>query len=234
MVLVLALLFNLTAFSAVHAREEHRGEPGGERSGHRYLPAGAVVWDREDFSRWLGAVYVPERAKAKLRAIVDFGELLPVVVTEKAYRAWLSTLDPAVAGKVDPAVVRISGSVLPVKIVRGDVAGEMTGIEAGADYVILAGVFCPVCKKIVGIILSWALGRWVLDPIFNWLRLLWKEYWATVCGHLSGQNQQHDVTMCPHQPWCMGSWQRVRWDDGVVAECECECGALWLSYNPLH
>lgn len=62
----------------------------------------------------------------------------------------------------------------------------------------------------------------------------WVQMWETICKHFGEYRSEWDSTVCPHKPWCMGSWQRVRWDNGVLAECECECGGLWIRENPLY
>lgn len=228
------LLLNLMTFSVAQAGGRRYSECGEDCHSHRHLPEDAINWCRKDFSRWLQSASVSERARSMFQAMLDSAELVPVVVTKSAYSDWFSSLDPAMAEKVERSVVRISGSALPSAIVLRDTKGLTAEIEPESEYVIMASAWCTICKAFVMIILGWALGRWLFDPTADWVELHWEEITEWICGHFSDRTEAQDTSVCPYQPWCGGTWQGVIWDDGVTAELECGCGGLWYSHNPLY
>lgn len=136
-------------------------------------------------------------------------------MTKNAYSEWLSSLDPTVAREIDQSVVRITGSALPSRIMLHGTKDQIAAIEPEVEYVVEPGRWCRICEEIVLTIVWRALIRWVLDPLGDPLELLWEEWWGTICGHEYGDTQEWDTTGCPYQLACMGTWQRVIYDDGV-------------------
>lgn len=234
--LVTVLLLNLTTFSVAQAGENQHDACEECSRGVRHLPRGPMAWDKRDFAHWLQSANVSGRAKAILEAILANEELVPLIMTESTYSEWLSSLDPAVARKIDQCVVKIPGSALPTTIRLHGTEDQIAALESAEEYVVGPGesVWCEICKMIVEAFVAWALARWVFDPIGDWLDIQWRKVVESICRHVYQNTEVWDTTRCPYQPACMGTWQRVEYDDGVRARCTCECGAVWWVYNPLY
>lgn len=240
---ILVVVFALSVFSAststtASAHESHDGthvHPGDKVE----LPRGSVAWEYEDFANWLSSARLSKSDRLKLESLRKADHPAPLVFTSTSdYQDWIDSLDPEVANMVSNIAVRVKGSNLPTTI---DVSESQDGISLMAtageeEYIIVPMVltFCAVCGFLVTALIGWALGKWVFDPAYDWLRLQWEELTKCPANHVIERLTDTEYGQCPYQPWCLGTWQRVISSDGISANCECECGANWTAYNPLY
>ncbi len=237
---LLVVVFGLSAFSVSSAAASAYRPQSATHVDPRdqvALPRGSVAWAYEDFDRWLLSSELSSDDSLKLESLQKADDPMPLVFTSISdYKDWVISLEPEVAAMVNKISVRIKGSNLPDTIV---VEGSKDGVSSmrtsgEKEYIIvpMALTFCTVCGFLVGTIVGWALGKWVYDPIYEWLVLKWKEWKSCLNNHLIEETECVEYGQCPYRPWCLGSWQRVIRDYGTSADCECECGAVWTEYNP--
>jgi hypothetical protein len=203
------------------------------------LPTGAVVWEYSEFDKWLSSAELSDAERQQLGILRETEDPMPLLFTSVAdYEAWLSSLDPQVAAMVEESSVKVKGSDLPPSISVSGAEPEILSLATGGEdeYVIVpsALTFCYVCGLFVSALVGWALGRWVFDPIADWLIIKWQEWIKCPDNHVIEQTECTDYSSCPYAPWCLGTWQRVISGGSISANCECECGATWVAYNPLY
>ena len=101
------------------------------------------------------------------------------------------------------------------------------------EYVILtmSYSFCAICSEWFWVIVGWFVGKFVFNPAYNALVIWWNKVHKCPNNH-THQEVYASIEPCRYAPHCLGTWARVIADYGTYAECECECGGLWMAYCP--
>jgi len=240
---LLIVVFALSMFSTSMSTTASAHESDDEAHVHPgkgvVLPKGAVAWEYESFANWLSSARLSQSDRLKLESLRKADDPAPLVFTSRMdYQNWVDSLDPEVADIVSKISVRVKGSDLPATI---DVSQSQNGVSlmatvAEEEYIIVPMrlTFCAVCGFLVTALIGWALGKWVFDPAYEWLKMQWEKLTKCPSNHIIERLTATDYVQCPYQPWCLGTWLRVISTDGIPANCECECGANWTAYNPLY
>ncbi len=140
-------------------------------------------------------------------ALAEEDAPLLLVFTRSDYEAWRSSIsEPDVAASLEQIAHGVMAGNAPLYLRQQlqaakdtqrsiDPSVQVSALQDSDELVVVPMVtfFCALCGFVVAAILSWALGKFVFDPLYEDMKAWWEEPHHIVSRRLSA------TTPCPTQ-----------------------------------